>query len=64
MYAAMRLARMLMKADGTSYGMAHAIAIYHITWDYDNWTKEDDEWFWENLATDEKEVAGGAPLPR
>lgn len=53
MYAAIRLAHMLIK-DGTEKGMAYAIAIYHVTWNYDNWTKEDDDWFWKNLKADEQ----------
>ncbi len=59
MYAAISLARMFMKADGTSYGMAHAIAIYQVTWNYENWTKEDDEWFWEHLEADNKALKAG-----
>jgi hypothetical protein len=59
MYAAIRLARMLHRVDGTHYGMALCLAIHHITWNYDNWTKEDDEWFWHNLKADE-----ASPKPR
>ena len=57
MYAAIRLAHMLIK-DGTEKGMAYAIAIHHITWNYDNWTKDDDKWFWENLKADEQALKG------
>ncbi len=53
MYAAFRLAKMLHRVDGTNYGMALALAIYHVTWDYENWTDEDHVWFWEKLKIDE-----------
>ncbi len=57
MYAALRLAKMLHKVDDISYAMALALSIYHVTWDYDNWTDEDDRWFWTELEKDEKEAA-------
>ena len=57
MYAAIRLAHVFVK-DGMEKGMAYAIAIYHVTWNYDNWTKEDDDWFWEHLKADEQVLKG------
>jgi len=56
MYAAIRLAHMLTKADEISYGMALCLAIHHVTRNYDNWTKADDLWFWQNLKADEESL--------
>ena len=56
MYAALRLAKMLVRVDGTEYAMALAISIHHVTWNYENWTKEDDNWFWVHLRADEKSI--------
>lgn len=55
MYAAIRLAHMFIK-DGMKKGVAYAVAIHQVTWDYDNWTKEDDEWFWKHLKADEQSL--------
>ncbi len=52
-YTAFRLRNMLIK-DGMGVGMAWAIAIHQVTWDYDNWSKEDDKWFWKHLEADEQ----------
>ncbi len=51
MYAAISLGHMLIK-DGMGQGMAYAVAIHQVTWDYENWTKEDDKWFWQHLEAD------------
>lgn len=55
-YVALRLQRLFMKSDGLSWGMAFALAYYHVLWDYDNWTKDDHAWLWKNLREDEKEI--------
>ena len=61
MYAALRLSHMLIK-DGMEKGMAYALAIHQVTWNYDNWTKEDDDWFWENLKADEQSLQDARSL--
>lgn len=57
MYTAISLAQMWARG-GMHYGMALSVAIYKITWDYDNWTKEDDNWFWKNLKADNEALKG------
>jgi translation initiation factor 2 alpha subunit (eIF-2alpha) len=51
--AAIRLMRILIKKDGTSWGMAFALAWYHVLWNYHNWTDADYTWFVDNVTNDE-----------
>ena len=55
--AIFQLAKMFHRG-GMNYAVAIAISDNKILWDYDNWSKEDDKWFWDNLQNDKQALKG------